>query len=94
MNPNEKPVVTFGTLMGWSDRGDYGVCAGLLDVKGHPRLGHQMQVLTSQVVGIKYDDNRQVMEIETLNTIYRHHAGGEADAENVAEEALDAPALV
>lgn len=67
----QKSVVSFGEIMGWSDRGEYGVTAALLDVQNHPRLGTVPQVFTSQVVAIRYNAFRQVCEIETLNTIYK-----------------------
>lgn len=73
MNRNEKPVVTFAAILGWSDREDRGVRAFLSEVEGHPRLGSKAEVVTSLVRGIEYV-NDEVAEIETLNTLYKRRA--------------------
>lgn len=78
MNRNEKPVVTFSTILGWSDREDSGVRAYLLDVQDHPTLGNKSEVLTSSVLSIEYDaaPRGQVCCIETRNTLYKRRDGG------------------
>jgi hypothetical protein len=71
---SNKPVVTFGRVIGWNDDGkvEKGTRALLGEVENHPRLGAERMVNTSMVINIKRErKTKRVIEIETLNTIYR-----------------------
>lgn len=65
-----KPQVTFSSVAGWAQYRDYGVCALLLGIEGHPKLGAQAEVRTSRVESIAYDEVGLVKEVMTKNTHY------------------------
>lgn len=79
MTSTKKQEATFTRVLGWAAfapnfTGDVkkGMRALLGGVEGHPLLGTQSIVNTSMVLRIKREKKtKRVIEIETLNTIYR-----------------------
>jgi len=65
-----KPVVSFGSVLGFSDYKGYGVCALLSEVRNHPHLGDIPEVRTSRVEQLVYDDDGRIKEVITKNTHY------------------------
>lgn len=68
-----KPIVYFGKIAGWRGYDENGAAlqAVLTDISEHPRLGDEALVTTSRIVRLDRNEAGGVIEIETLNTIYR-----------------------
>lgn len=64
-----KPVVTFRAADIVKGSGyKYAKVAGVTD---HPRLGNTPLIRTSKIVGVVRNSDGDIVEFETLNTIYR-----------------------
>lgn len=65
-----KPTVTFTRFSKYDYyAGGYRI-AWLEGIKGHPKLGDQRLVYTSQVYEDKKDESGEIVWLETQNTIY------------------------
>lgn len=65
-----KQEATFGSIVGYTDFGDRGICAVLSEVRDHPGLGDEPWVRTSRIERLEYGSNGEVIVVETKNTIY------------------------
>lgn len=67
-----KPIVSFGEVIaiGPGEGNSHLISARLSDIEGHPRLGSLPVVYTSGVIRVE-EENGEVHEIETQNTIYK-----------------------
>ena len=69
---DEKPIVGFVSGVLQLQVG-YDKYAFIVNAQDHPRFRGRRQLKTSVVIGVKFSDNGLLVEVETLNTIYKRN---------------------